>query len=945
MGLARVSKESSGFAVEGIGLSTYGVGGYAGSTVADYEANAASSGANTVVLGTVAYVDLATNTIGDAYSGSFDQTAPLSDVDSAIQSAESQGLSVMLKPQMVTSDASYAQYTSGDWINLVDPDLKITNPDAFFSAYKSYILQWAGLAEKDHVASLSIGNEMVAATKPEYTKYWDDIIDSVRQVYHGELTYAALLPVQAAATTNEVTQIGFWNKLDFAGFDVYPSLANHPDPTVAELNASWHSQSVYGQTQDYYSFISALAQEVGKPVVFTETGLPSFQGAADRETSSDGNIGSPSSANSVAPTDYSEQANWWQSFFETWSQDKPSWLQGVVVWNNDPESLGSSYANSYNIIGKPAEGVVASWYGGKLELKPMTDVLTGSQANDILNAYGHATTGSTLAQTLSTTVTISLTASEISGTSPSFDLYINGKDCGKFEIKPDDSGYITSDGVHFVTNQEFSASISGLQAINSVQVVFDGSSQINGTSSTIFFNGVDVNGTALTGLTYTAASGYTEHQTFNSGTSSMWDAGTTSFDPSAWNAALANNKVGTAADPIHVSGGGGTDTLNVLGNENDYAISLSNTGLLTLSEKLGLNQNIVASSISEVQFQNGDKLIVTPNGATSGRGTVFDISCSTNENTKTKIAIPISSGSGTSSIQIDGHSITAGGSVTLASGAHVTLNTNGTLTYDPHGAFNGLVSASTAAVTGAKNTTATDSFVVTPAGGGASHISVAVNGIASSSDHLAGDATNNVIAGTSGADMIDLSQGGSDTATGGAGNDGFYLGAALNAGDNLNGGAGSDQIALQGDYSGVHALTLGAGNLASIESLVLLSGSDTRFGDTAGNHYSYDITSVDANVGAGQQLVVNFNTLAAGENVNFNGSAETDGSFLFYGGLGADHLTGGGQNDGFFFGPSSLVPTTRSMAVAVPTTNWGCKVIMPLCWAPISFTISRQLCC
>jgi Ca2+-binding RTX toxin-like protein len=62
---------------------------------------------------------------------------------------------------------------------------------------------------------------------------------------------------------------------------------------------------------------------------------------------------------------------------------------------------------------------------------------------------------------------------------------------------------------------------------------------------------------------------------------------------------------------------------------------------------------------------------------------------------------------------------------------------------------------------------------------------------------------------------------------------------------------------------------------------------------------------VDENVGAGQLLTVNFNTLKGGENVTFNGSAETDGSFFFYGGGGIDTLTGGAGNDSFFFGTAA----------------------------------------
>jgi Ca2+-binding RTX toxin-like protein len=90
--------------------------------------------------------------------------------------------------------------------------------------------------------------------------------------------------------------------------------------------------------------------------------------------------------------------------------------------------------------------------------------------------------------------------------------------------------------------------------------------------------------------------------------------------------------------------------------------------------------------------------------------------------------------------------------------------------------------------------------------------------------------------------------------------------------------------------------------MGGIEQLVLLAGDDTRFGDTANNLYSYFLATIDGNVDAGQRLVVTFNTLRAGENVTFDGSAETDGTFLTYAGRGIDTLTGGAGDDWFYFG-------------------------------------------
>jgi serralysin len=155
-----------------------------------------------------------------------------------------------------------------------------------------------------------------------------------------------------------------------------------------------------------------------------------------------------------------------------------------------------------------------------------------------------------------------------------------------------------------------------------------------------------------------------------------------------------------------------------------------------------------------------------------------------------------------------------------------------------------------------------------------------------------------VLAGTNDDDVFLLQSGGDDSASGGEGMDGFYFGAALTSADALDGGNGADTLALQGDYSS--GLTFG--DIRSAEYMVLFSGANTAFGDTAGNRYSYNLTTTDAQRGPGENLTVIATGLLANENVTFNGAAESDASLTIYAGTGVDHLTGGAGGDGFFFG-------------------------------------------
>ncbi|HYD36927.1 MAG TPA: calcium-binding protein, partial [Allosphingosinicella sp.] len=164
-------------------------------------------------------------------------------------------------------------------------------------------------------------------------------------------------------------------------------------------------------------------------------------------------------------------------------------------------------------------------------------------------------------------------------------------------------------------------------------------------------------------------------------------------------------------------------------------------------------------------------------------------------------------------------------------------------------------------------------------------------------DSIVGGAGDDHLEGGAGNDFLLLQDGGDDLALGGDGNDVIYFGSGVSAGDVADGGDGRDAVVFQGYVTAV----LNDTNLVGIESISIQSGANATFGDAANNFYRFDITTADGNVAAGQQLIVNAQSLRDGEYFTFDGSAESDGSFLIYAGHGVDRLTGGAGVDVFLF--------------------------------------------
>jgi VCBS repeat-containing protein len=254
---------------------------------------------------------------------------------------------------------------------------------------------------------------------------------------------------------------------------------------------------------------------------------------------------------------------------------------------------------------------------------------------------------------------------------------------------------------------------------------------------------------------------------------------------------------------------------------------------------------------------------------------------------------------------VNGNGAAVGNLLVLASGAHLTLNTDGTFIYDPSHAFDALPAAGS----GASVTSGTDSFTYTLMDGSTATVTVTVSGV-DSDDTLVGTAGADILTGGIGADHID-GLAGIDTANyatsaaavsvslaSGSGTGGDAQGDTLVAIENLIGSSLAD--ALTGN-SGANTLDGGAGG----DILDGGAGADVLIGgagiDTASYAGSIGGVNVNLATGLGVAFEAQGDTLSGIENLT--GGSGNDwlrgdaGANVFIGNAGNDTLDGNAGSD------------------------------------------------
>ena len=242
-----------------------------------------------------------------------------------IQLAHANNMQVLLKPQLWIGGGTY----TGDFVCTNETDWLQWEKN-----YTAYILHNALLAHTYKAEMLCIGTEM-DATVTNRPMYWSNLIDSVKAVYKGKLTYAA--------NWNTYDKFTAWKKLDYIGVDAYFPLVANDTPTIAELQTAWKPHITAMQN-------CSIANN-NIPILFTEYGYRSVDACANKpwESYKTGSI------NMVA------QSNAYEALFTVMTTQP--WFAGGFVWKwHTTESKRGDWNSDYTPQNKPAESVVAKWY-------------------------------------------------------------------------------------------------------------------------------------------------------------------------------------------------------------------------------------------------------------------------------------------------------------------------------------------------------------------------------------------------------------------------------------------------------------------------------------------------------------------------------------------------------------------------------------------------------
>jgi len=199
--------------------------------------------------------------------------------------------------------------------------------------YEAYILELATVAQTLEVDLFSVGTELkqFAIKRPQF---WKQLIQKVRAVYTGPLTYAA--------NWDEYDKITFWQELDYIGVDTYFPINKTKTPTISKTLRNW--KAIQRQLRKW-------SKKENRQILLTEFGYRNIPYAGKRPWTHD--------KGKITTLDNQAQVNLYEAFFQTfWAEP---WVAGGFSWRWFSHTI-TAEDTSFSVQNKPALAVLQKWY-------------------------------------------------------------------------------------------------------------------------------------------------------------------------------------------------------------------------------------------------------------------------------------------------------------------------------------------------------------------------------------------------------------------------------------------------------------------------------------------------------------------------------------------------------------------------------------------------------
>ncbi len=252
------------------------------------------------------------------------RTSTPEELSAILREARQLGLRTILMPLVLLSHPR-----GSEWRGVIEPP----EWDDWWRQYRDYINQYADIAAANQVDLLMVGSELVSTEK--FTSEWVETIKRIRQRFSGKLGYSA--------NWDHYEPIRFWDQLDYVGMTSYYTLADRRNPSVDEIVKRW--QPIRDKIFDWQ-------RRIGKPVILTEVGWCSQEGAATAPWNYYQNT-------RASAAGLEEQRRLYEGFVQAW--DGSQGLAGVVWWEWT-NTAGGAEDFDYTPKGKPAEQLLKNWF-------------------------------------------------------------------------------------------------------------------------------------------------------------------------------------------------------------------------------------------------------------------------------------------------------------------------------------------------------------------------------------------------------------------------------------------------------------------------------------------------------------------------------------------------------------------------------------------------------